>query len=112
MKMTHFRRRLLIVAAVASVAACSENAATDDAEDAQRICSVIDSMGSAVKCAVNESEHAIDLTADTTEVDTTQFCTSFAGMVEALTHTLSDQWKMRVFSDQDSDAPAAVCDLG
>ena len=110
MKMTHFRRLLLIVAAIVSVAACSENAAGDDAEDTQRICSVIDSMGSSVTCAVNESEYAIDLTADTTAVDAMQLCTSFAGMVEAMTHNLSGQWKMRVFSDQDSDTPAAVCD--
>ena len=112
MKMTHFRQRLLLVAAVVSVSAFSEIAAGDDAEDTQRICSVIDSMGSSVKCAVNESEHAIDLTADTTAVDAMQLCTSFAGMVAAMTQDLSDHWKLRVFSDQDSDAPAAVCDPG
>jgi hypothetical protein len=111
MKMTHFGQRLLLVAAVASVAACSEIAAGDDAEDTQRVCSVIDSMGSSVKCSVNESEHAIDLTADTTAVDAMQLCTSFAGMVAAMTETLSDHWKFRVFSDQDSDTPVAVCDL-
>ena len=109
MKMTHFRQRLLIVAAVAPAAAFSEIAVGDDTEDTQRICSVIDSMGSSVKCAVNESEHAIDLTADTTAVDAMQLCTSFAGMVEAMTQNLSDHWKIRVFSDQDSDAPAAAC---
>lgn len=112
MKMTHFRRRLMIVVAIVSVAAFSEVAAGDDAEDAQRACSVIDSMGSSVKCAVEESEHAIDLTADTSAVDAMQLCTSFAGMVAAMTQTLSAHWKFRVFSDQDSDVPAAVCDLG
>jgi len=94
------------------VAAFSGIAVGDDAEDTQRICSVIDSMGSSVKCAVNESEHAIDLTTDTAAGDAVQLCTSFAGMVAALTHNLSDQWKMRVFSDQHSDAPVAVCNLG
>jgi hypothetical protein len=112
MKKTHIRQRLFIVVAVASVAALSGVAVGDDAEDTQRICSVINGMGSSIKCAVNESEHAVDLTADTTAVDATQLCTTFAEMVAALTHNLSDQWKMRVFSDQDSDAPAAVCDLG
>ncbi len=110
--MTQFRQRLLILTTLMSVAAFSEIAVGDDAEDTQRICMVVDSMGSSVKCAVNESEHAVDLTADTTAVDAMQLCTSFSGMVEATTHALSDHWKMRVFSDQDSDTPAAVCDLG
>jgi len=112
MNVTHFRQRLLLVAAVVSVVALSEVAVGNDAEDAQRICVVVDSMGSAVKCAVNASESTVDLTADTTVVDAMQLCTSFSGMVEALTHALSDRWKMRVFSDQNSDTPAAICDLG
>jgi hypothetical protein len=112
MKKTHIRQRLLILAVVASVAAFSGIAVGDDAEDTQRICSVINGMGSSIKCAVNESEHAVDLTADTTAVDAVQLCTTFAEMVATLTHNLSDHWKMRVFSDQDSDAPVAVCDLG
>ncbi len=109
MKMTRFRQRLLIVAAVRTF---SEMAIGDDAEDTQRMCTVIDSMGSTIKCAVNASERAIDLTADTAAVDAMQLCTSFSGMVAALTHNLSNDWKMRVFSDQDSDTPAAVCELG
>jgi hypothetical protein len=110
--MTHFRQRLSIVAAVSSIALFSGIAVGDDAEDTQRICAVVDAMGSSVKCAVNESEHAVDLTADTSAVDAMQLCTSFAGMVEAMTHTLSDHWRMRVFSLQNSDTPVAVCDLG
>jgi hypothetical protein len=50
--------------------------------------------------------------ADTTAVDAMQLCTSFAGMVGALTHNLSDDWKMRVFPEQNSDTPMAICDLG
>lgn len=111
MKLTDFGRRLLIVAAIVPVATFSAIAVGDDAEDTQRICTVIDSMGSTIKCAVNESEHTIDLTADTAAVDAMQLCTSVSTMVEALTHTLSGHWKMRVFSDQDSSTPAAVCDL-
>lgn len=112
MKVTQFRKRLLIVATMVSVAACSELAVGDDVEDMQRVCAVIDSMGSSAKCAVNESEYAVDLTADTTAVDAMQLCTSFAGMVEAMTQSLSNHWTMRVFSNQDGDTPAAVCDLG
>jgi hypothetical protein len=110
--MTHFRQRLLIVVAVSSIALFSGIAVGDDAEDAQRICAVVDAMGPSVKCEVNESEHAVDLTADTTAVDAIQLCTSFAGMVEALTHNLSDDWNMRVFPEQNSDTPMAICDLG
>jgi len=110
--MTHFRHRLLIITAVLPVTTYSAVAVGDDAEDTQRICAVVDAMGSSVKCAVSESEHAVDLTADTTAVDAMQLCISFAGMVEAMTHTLSDHWTMRVFSEQNSDTPVAVCDLG
>ena len=98
--------------AVTSAAIFSEFALGDEADDAQRICTVVDSMGAAVECAVNESEHAVDLTADTEAVDAMQLCTSFTEMAEMLAYALSDDWNMRVFSIQDDDKPAAVCDLG
>ena len=110
--MTHFRQGLWVIVAVLSIALFSGIAVGDDAEDTQRICAVVDAMGSSVKCAVSESERAVDLTADTAAVDAMQLCTSFAGMVEALTHGLSDEWKIRVFSEQNGDTPVAICDLG
>jgi len=112
MNSTRFRQVLLMMMAVTSAAIFSEFALGDEAGDAQRICTMMDSMGAAVECAVNESEHTVDLTADTAAVDAMQLCTSFAGMAEMLAHTLSDDWNMRVFSTQDGDTPAAVCDLG
>ena len=78
--MIHFRLRLLIITTVSSIALFSGVAVGDDAEDTQRICAVVDAMGSGVKWAINESEHAVDLTADTSAVDAMQLCTSVAGM--------------------------------
>ena len=110
MNKSQYRPGLSIAAASLLLYSCSS--AGDDLEYAQRMCSVIDSMGAAIECAVTESEHAIDVTADTTAVDASNLCTSFSGMLEALTHTLTNKWQMRVFSDQDSESPEAVCDLG
>ncbi len=109
--MFRYRQWFLMVAAAAPLALISQIAVGDDLEDARRVCTVVDSMGSSIRCTVNESAHAVDLTADTTQVDATELCTAFSGMVVAVTTNLPDIWKMRVFSDQGSGTPAAVCDL-
>jgi hypothetical protein len=111
MNMTQCRQRLLMVAAVAPLALFSQIAVGDDGEYEQRICTVIDSMGAAVECVVNESEHAVDVSAGESVADAAQFCTAFSGMVEALTSRLSGSWKVRIFTPESNDTPAAVCDL-
>ncbi len=102
---------VILVPFLLITAVFSQVAAADDVEDVQRVCTVIDSMGANVECAVNESKYAVDVTAGASIDDAAQFCTAFSGMVEALTSTLSDSWKMRIFTPQNGDTPAAVCDL-
>jgi len=111
MRKTRHLQRLLMVTAVASLTLFSQIAVGDDVEDAQRMCAVIDSMGATVECVVNEPEHAVDITAGESVADPARFCTAFSGMVEALTTTLSNRWKMRIFTPESKDAPTAVCDL-
>ena len=95
----------------AALAAFSHVAVGDDVENVQRVCSVIDAMGAATECAVNAADRTVDVTADTSGAEAAKLCTAFSGMVVALTSSLSDHWKMRVFSPQSTDTPVAVCDL-
>jgi len=83
----------------------------DEAEDAQRVCTVIESMGAAVECQIDGSERAVDVTSNENVADAPQFCASFSGIAAALTQTLSSGWKMRIFTPQSGATPAAVCDL-
>ena len=94
------------------LAIASQTAIADDAENALRMCSVIDAMGAQTECAVTESEHAVDVTIDTTAVDAAQFCAAYSEMLDALASMMSGDWKMRIFSNDTPDVPAAVCDLG
>ena len=112
MKLNYFRRKLLMAALITSLAMFSQFAVGKDIDYPLQMCGVIDSMGSNAKCAVNEAVHAIDVTVEGTEFDGMNLCTAFAGMLEPMTHTLSTKWVMRIFSDQNSDDPVAVCDLG
>ena len=112
MKLKIFRQKLLMAAVITSLAMFSQLAVGDDIDYPQAMCGVVDSMGSNMKCVANEAAHAIDVTAEGTEFDGMNLCTAFAGMLEPMTHTLSGKWVMRVFSDQNSDDPVAVCDLG
>jgi hypothetical protein len=106
MNTTLVKRQLLIAAALSVF---SQFAVGNEEEDAQRVCTVIDSMGAAIECAVNASEDSVDISADTTDAE--QMCTAFSEMVVALTGTLSNDWKMRIFTPQSNDTPAAVCEL-
>ena len=112
MKLRFFQQKLLMAAVIMSLAMFFQVAVGEDIDYPQAMCGVVDSMGSNMKCAVNEAAHAIDVTIEGTEFDGMNLCTAFAGMLEPMTHTLSTQWLMRIFSDQNSDDPAAVCDLG
>ncbi len=112
MNMTQFRQRLLTGSVITLLVIASQPAIADDVENAIRMCSVIDGMGAQTECAVTESEHAVDVTIDTTAVDAAQFCAAYSGMLDALASMMSGDWKMRIFSDDTPDTPAAVCDLG
>ena len=112
MTMTQFRQWLLKALATTILAITSQAAVADDVEWAVRMCSVIDDMGAQTKCAVAASEHAVDVTIDTTAVDAARFCTTFSEMLDALASMMSAGWKMRIFSIENPDTPAAVCDLG
>jgi hypothetical protein len=112
MKSIYFQQKLLMAAVITSLAMFFQTAVGEDIDYPQAMCGVVDSMGSNMKCAVNEAAHAIDVTVEGTEFDGMHLCTAFAGMLEPMTHTLSTQWVMRVFSNQNSDDPAAVCDIG
>lgn len=112
MKSIYFRQKLLMAAVITLLTMFSQVAVAEDIDYPQAMCGVVDSMGSGAKCAVNEAAHAIDVTIEGTEFDGMNLCTAFAGMLEPMTHTLSTQWVMRIFSDQNNDVAAAVCDLG
>lgn len=112
MKLCYFQQNLLMAAVIMSLAMFFQVAGGEDIDYPQQMCGVIDSMGSNAKCAVNEAAHAIDVTIEGTEFDGMYLSTTFAGMLEPMTHTLSTQWVMRIFSDQNNDVAAAVCDLG
>jgi len=106
--MTNIQWRIILAGALVLLSGC---AAGEDTEDAERVCVVINSMGSAATCAVNESESAVDVTVSESVDDPAQFCTTFVGMVAMVTTTMSDDWTMRIFTPESGDAPAAVCDL-
>ena len=109
---TQLRQRVSKGFAITSLVIASQSAVGDDVEWAKRMCSVVDGMGAQTKCAVTASEHAIDVTIDTSAVDAAQFCTAYSGMLDALASMMSADWKLRVFSNESPETPAAVCDLG
>jgi hypothetical protein len=112
MNITQFREKLLTGSAIALLVMASQPAIADDVDNAKRMCSVIDGMGAQTKCAVTESEQAVDVTIDTNAVDAAQFCAAYSEMLDALASMMSGDWKMRIFSNESPDTPAAVCDLG
>jgi hypothetical protein len=112
MNMTQFRQRLLAGFAITLLVIASRPAVADDVEWAMRMCSVINGMGAQATCAVTASENAVDVTIDTTAVDPAQFCAAYSEMLGALASMMTASWKIRVFSDETPDTPAAVCDLG
>ena len=112
MKMTRFRQGLLTGLVTTILVFASQSTVADDVEWATRMCSVIDGMGGEAKCAVTSSEYAVDVTIDTTVVDAAKFCATFSEMLDAMASMLSTDWKMRVFSNDSPDSPAAICDLG
>jgi len=101
-------QRLIVAIAFTVV---SQFSIGDEVDDAQRVCTVIESMGAAVECQINGSERAVEVTSSENVADATQFCNSFSGMTAVLSQTLSSDWKMRIFTPQSGDTPAAVCDL-
>ncbi len=112
MNMAQFRQKLFTGLVIAVLVTASQPAVSDDLEWAMRMCSVIAGMRAQTKCEVTESEHAVDVTIDTTAVDVAQFCAAYSGMLEALASMMSAGWKMRIFSNEAPDTPAAACDLG
>ena len=112
MNMIQFRQRPLTGLVTSLLLVASQSAVADDIEWATRMCSVIDGMGAQTKCEVSASEHAVDVTIDTTAVDAAEFCTAYSGMLDAMASMLSADWKMRIFSNENADTPAAICDLG
>lgn len=106
--MTIFQQQLLLGVALAVF---SRLAVGDDVEDAERVCTVINSMGSTITCAVNASERAVDLTGTESVDDPAEFCTTFSAMVAMATTTMSASWNMRLFMPESSETPAAVCRL-
>jgi len=76
------------------------------------MCAVVDAMGAAIECAINASERAVEVTADTTQVEAKELCTAFSGILAPLASMLSDKWTLRVFSNVNADTPRAACDLG
>ena len=102
------KQRLLMAGALAVF---SQLALGDDLKDAELVCTVINSMGSAAACAVNESETAIDVTVSESVDDPAQFCSTFSEMVAMATTNTSDSWKMRIFTPESGDTAAADCDL-
>jgi hypothetical protein len=112
MNMTRFRKTLLTAFATTILVIASQTAVADDVEWAMRMCSVIDDMGAPTECAVTSSEKAIDVTIDTSAVDAAQSCAAYSEMLEMLASMMSTSWKIRIFSDETPDTPAAVCDLG
>ena len=112
MKKMRFRQMLSVGLVTMLLVINSQPAVADDVEWATRMCSVINGMGGEAKCAVTSSEYAVDVTIDTTVVDAAQFCATFSEMLDAMASMLSADWKMRVFSNESPDSPAAICDLG
>lgn len=106
--MTGNAQRLAVAVAFAMI---SQATAADDADDAQRVCGMFDSMGAAVECKVDAEETAVDVTTGEGVDDAGQFCTTMAAMVAPLVQSLSSGWTMRIFTPGSGDAPAAVCDL-
>ncbi len=88
-----------------------QTAVASDEESALRVCTVINSMGAAVECRVNESEHAVDLVVGDEVADAADFCSTFSEMVAMVTTTMSDDWQMRMYTPENGDTPAAVCAL-
>ena len=103
---------LLTGVVITSLVIASQSAVGDDVEWAKRMCSVVDGMGAQTKCAVTASEHAVDVTIDTTDVDAERFCTAYSEMLDAVASMLTADWKMRIYSKESPETPAAVCDLG
>lgn len=112
MNMTRSRQTLLTGFATTFLLIASQPAVADDGEWALRMCSVIDGMGAQTKCEVVAPQHAVDVTTDTTVVDAAQICAAYSGMLDALASMMSARWKMRIFSNETPDIPAAVCDIG
>lgn len=100
-----------ILSAALALALVYQPAIADETEDAQRVCSVIESMGANIECRINAVESAADVTAGENPTDADQLCTSMSGMAAMLTTTLTRKWIMRIFTPDSGDAPAAVCDL-
>lgn len=101
----------LFPAIVLALAVFSQLAVGDDAVDAQRVCVVINSMGSTIECAVNAPEHAVDLTGTESVDDAEELCSTFSTMAAMVTTTMSADWNMRVFTPESGETPAAVCSL-
>lgn len=112
MNTSKFRQWLFNGAVTTILAIGSQSAIADDVENAKRMCSVVDGMGAQTECAVTESENAVDVTIDTTAVDAAQFCAAYSEMLGALASMMSGDWKLRIFSNDTADTPAAICDLG
>lgn len=105
-------RRLIALVIVVSPAQFLPVATADEIENAQRMCGAIDAMGADVECAINVTDRAVEVTADTTQVDAMQLCTSFSGMLTPLASMLADKWTMRVFATGTKDEPEVSCDIG
>jgi hypothetical protein len=106
--MQKIKQRLV---AAAALAVFSQLAVGDDVEDAQRVCTIINSMGSSVTCVVNAAEHAVDLTSTESVDDAAEICTTFSTMAAMVTTTMSASWNIRMFTPESSETPAAVCSL-
>jgi hypothetical protein len=111
MNKTQFRRLLMTGLAISLLVIAAQPAVADDVEWAERMCSVVDGMGAPTKCAVTAAENAVDVTIDTEDVDAEEFCAAYSGMLEALASMMSADWKLRIFSDKNTDTPEATCDL-
>jgi hypothetical protein len=97
--------------ATSVLAFCFQSATASDEESALHVCTVINSMGAAVECKVSESERAVDLMVGDEVADAAEFCSNFSEMVAMVTTTMSDDWKMRMYTPEKGDTPAAVCAL-
>jgi len=84
----------------------------DDVETAGMVCSVYDSMGASLTCAVSAADKAVDVTIESSDVDPATTCAGFGSSMVHLAQMFSTKWKLRIFTPDSGDVPAAVCDLG
>ena len=88
------------------------SALADDVETAQMVCTVFDSMGASLTCAVSAADNAVDLTLESSDVDPATTCTGFGSSMVHLAQMFSTKWNLRIFTPDSGNEPAAVCDLG